>query len=92
MLHFRSRGEYFKVNEDGYMTQESNNNFSGNWKFLGVSFHHWRRGLDVVFSKAFKHPELLIGGIVWDKDHGTTRQWGGKYNGGIPRITSSWSD
>jgi len=88
MLYFRCRGEYFKVDEDGNMTK-SYSDFSGQWKFLGVSFHHWRNGIDIRYSKEIQ-PENLIGGLVWDLDHGTTRQWGGRYMGKLPRITQAW--
>ena len=89
MLYFRCRGEYFKVDEDGNMTQKNNSNFSEQWKFLGVSFHHWRGGIDIRYSKEIQ-PEKLINGLVWDLDHGTTRQWGGRYMGKLPRITQAW--
>jgi len=56
------------------------------WRILGVSFHHWRRGIDVHITPDVD-PESLRGGLVWDLDHGTTRQWGGQYNGRLPRIT-----
>ena len=89
MLHFKCRGEWFKVNGDGFMTQENNEDFSGCWRFIGVSFHHWRNGLDVYYSSKTL-PENLIGGLVWDVDHGTTRQWGGRYAGKLPRIQSAY--
>ena len=89
MLHFKCRGEWFKVNNDGFMTQENNEDFSGCWRFIGVSFHHWRSGLDVHYSSKTL-PENLIGGLVWDVDHGTTRQWGGRYAGKLPRIQSAY--
>ena len=90
MLHFTCRGKTFKVNGDGDLTQERNDDFSGEWKFLGVSFHHWKRSLDVIYSKKTL-PENLIGGLVWDLDHGTTRIWGGQHYGRMPRITAAWS-
>jgi hypothetical protein len=31
--------------------------------------------------------ESVVGGYVWDVDHGTTRAWGGLYNGRTPRVT-----
>ena len=91
MTHFKVRGEWFKVNDDGFITQETNDDFSGKWLFLGVSFHHWRNGLDVRFSQKTL-PENLIGGLVWDNDHGTIRQWGGSFLGRLPRITSAYND
>ena len=90
MLLFQCRGEWFKVNNDGFITPANGRDeFSGGWEFLGVSFHHWRRGVDLLFSQDID-PTKLIGGLVWDRDHGTTRQWGGQYNGKLPRITSAY--
>ena len=91
MLHFKCRGEWFKVNPDGFMTQDHNDDFSGQWVFLGVSFHHWRTGLDIKFSIKTL-PENLMGGLVWDLDHGTIRQWGGQYLGKLPRVTLAYRD
>jgi len=91
MLHFRCRGELFKVDNAGNMTQENNADFSGEWKFLGASFHHWRNGLDIKYSKKTL-PENLINGLVWDLDYGTVRQWGGRYMGKLPRITQAYTD
>lgn len=90
MLHFQCRGEWYKVNDEGHMTQEANNNFSGKWKFLGVSYHHWRNGIDLRFED-ITDPSKLIKGLVWDVDHGTTRQWGGQYCGRLPRITNVYT-
>jgi hypothetical protein len=92
MLYFQCRGEYFKVDNKGNMTQGKNDNFSGNWKFLGVSFHHWRKGIDLPFEEAVKNPSKLIGGLVWDLDHGTLRRWSGQYSGKLPRIMHAYSD
>ena len=89
MLHFQCRGEWFKVNNDGFITQQNNEDFSGHWRFIGVSFHHWRNGLDVRYSNKTL-PENIIGGLVWDIDHGTVRQWGGSYNERLPRITQAY--
>uniref|UniRef100_A0A6M3LQN3 Uncharacterized protein n=1 Tax=viral metagenome TaxID=1070528 RepID=A0A6M3LQN3_9ZZZZ len=91
MLKFKCCGEWFKVDESGNMTQEKNNGFSGNWKFLGISFHHWRNGIDVHYHAKIL-PENIIGGMVWDLDCGTTRQWRGCYNGKLPRITGAYKE
>lgn len=88
-LHFIIRGTEYKVNERGLLTQ-CNWRFSGGWQFLGVSYHHWRRGIDINLKEAFENPKLLIKGLVWDRDHGTIRQWGGSYYGKLPRITCAW--
>jgi len=91
-LFFECRGEWYKVKENGDMLQVNNtyNRWDSAWKFLGVSFHHWRRGIDKTFKDAFKNPKSIIGGIIWDNDHNTVRQWGGSYCGTLPRITSAY--
>ena len=66
------------------------NDWGKSWVFLGVSFHHWRQGIDLCLAEAFKAPEKLKGGMVWDIDHGTTRQWRGQYYGKLPRITNAY--
>jgi hypothetical protein len=80
---FECRGEWFTVDEQGHI-----NGFE-NWIFLGVSFHHWRNGIDVSLQEIF-NGENATGGLVWDKDHGTTRTWGGQWSGKLPRITGEW--
>lgn len=91
MLYFRCRGEYFKVDDEGNMTQIRNSCFSKQWKFLGVSFHHWRKGIDLPFKEAKENPSKLVGGLVWDLDHGTLRRWAGRYSGKLPRITQAYN-
>ncbi len=90
-LHFHIRGEYYLVNEAGEMKQESSKEpFSGEWIFLGGSTHHWRKGYDVPLSVAFEYPKLLNGCLLWDKNHGTMRQWGGNWYGRLPRICNAY--
>lgn len=91
-LFFKCRGEWYKVKKNGNILQINNtyNKWDNKWLFLGVSFHHWRQGLDLKLKEAFKDPKKLIGGLVWDIDHGTTRQWGGCYCGKFPRITEAY--
>jgi hypothetical protein len=91
MLHFRCRGEEFKVNSKGELIQANRTEFSGQWKFLGVSFHHWRTGIDLRFED-ISDPEQIIGGRVWDFDHGIVRMWSGSYFGKLPRITQAWEE
>ena len=97
-LVFYHHDERFVVNERGYITKEwpfdallkgREPEFSAKWKLLGVSMHHWRRGIDFEFETIFKDPELMNGGLVWDSDHGTARQWGGCYRDRIPRATGA---
>lgn len=87
-LFFECRGERYCVHENGNLTKVGHH-VSNQWKFLGVSFHHWKQTIEVTCEQAFNDPKTIIGGLVWDKDHGTIRQWGGKYNGKLPRITSA---
>ncbi len=89
VLHFTTRGQDYHVNESGDIYYNDLNP-SGDWKFLGVSHHHWSNHIDVHLDAAFDNPKSLIGGLVWDLDHGTTRQWGGSYNGKLPRITAAY--
>ena len=90
LLYFCTRGETYKVNEKGEMTQSKNNDFSGHWLFLGVSFHHWKRSIDRTFQEIWESPARACGGLVWDLDCGTTRVWGGNYHGRLPRIQRAW--
>ena len=92
VLHFQHRGEWYKVKEDGSLLQENNtyNEWGKDWIFLGVTKHHWKNSLDISLKEAFKNPEKLKKGIVWDIDHGTRRIWGGNYFGKLPRITNAY--
>jgi len=93
VLNFECRGKLFKVNEKGELIHtDMPMKFHDSWQFLGVSYHHWRRGIDTDLKEAFNNPYSLIGGIVWDRDHGTVRQWGGSYNGRLPRVTNAFLD
>lgn len=89
MLHFKAREEWFSVRDDGSLKQMNRkDDFTGEWKFLGVSFHHWRQEIDLYF-----HPNVeaakFIKGYIWDLDHETVRTWGG---GGEIRITQAYKD
>ena len=88
-LIFECRGELYKIKKNGDMLQVNNtyNEWDSNWQFLGVSFHNWRRGIDKTVKEAFNNPASIMGGLVWDIDHNTIRQWGGNYYGKLPRIT-----
>jgi hypothetical protein len=90
VLCFTHRGKNYQVNEDGMIKGPNSNEFSSSWTFLGVSFHHWRQSIDVHWLDAFENPKSIIGGIVWDVDHGTTRKWGGQFHGKLPRITNAF--
>jgi len=89
ILYFQHAGEWYKVNEQGFITQERNSDFSGKWIFLGVSFHHWTNHINLKFDD-LKNPKDLIKGYVWDLDHGSTRRWMGRYCGHLSRIQSAY--
>jgi len=92
VLYFTCRGEQYKVKENGDMLQVKNtyNDWDGGWQFWGVSFHHWRKSPDLFVDDAFNNYKNIIGGLVWDIDHGTVRRWGGSYCGSLPRITNAY--
>jgi len=93
ILEFEHRGQYFTVSLESealgqVMICDGHGNKSPcpEWKILGVSYHHWRRGIDYPITPDVQS-EKLIGGIVWDEDRGSVRAWGGQYFGKLPRIT-----
>lgn len=91
ILKFYFRGELYQVNEKGQIKSNGLTYFSPNWLFLGGTKHHWKtRSFDVTLEQAFDNPDSLNGCLGWDKDHGTTRRWGGRYNGKVPRITNAY--
>ncbi len=79
--------ETFKVTTEGYITQYQNDDFSKQWLFLGVSKHHWRRGIDLKFCDIIKQDTLnnIHKCYIWDEDHGAVRRWGRK-------IRSAWKN
>lgn len=85
-LRIQVRGEWYQINSHGHITK-GDMTPSGKWIFLGVSKHHWKGSIDYYFKEIWDDPTLAIGGLVWDKDHGTIRQWAGSYFGKLPRIT-----
>lgn len=91
-LLFEARGEWYKVKENGDLLQVNNtyNKWDKNWKLLGVSFHHWKQSINLGVKELFKNPDKMKNGIIWDIDHGTTRVWGGQYNGKLPRVSSAY--
>jgi hypothetical protein len=88
VLNFKFRDQYYKVNEKGEIMANGLKSYSPTWKFLGGTKHHWSKHIDVGFGLALRYPEKLEGCLGWDLDHGTLRQWGGSYNGKLPRITN----
>ena len=87
VLYLSIRGEKYKIHSNGDI-ERTDMVFSPSeeWKFLGVSTH-WRNNHIVhSFEDIWDKPELALKGYVWDLDHGTTRMWGGQYNGKLPRV------
>jgi hypothetical protein len=89
ILNFYFRGELYKVNDDGQINANGIGHYSKNWLFLGGTKHHWSRSITVSLHDAFTDPTQLNGCLGFDRDHGTMRQWGGMYNGRLPRITGA---
>jgi len=92
ILNFKFRGEWYKVNEKGEINANGIGHFSNTWLFLGGTKHHWSNHITITLKMAFEKPELLNGCLGFDRDHGTLRQWGGCYNGKLPRITNAYVD
>jgi len=90
LLYFEIRGEWFVANERGDLTQANRLRFTNDWTLLGVSFHHWRNNVDVTFQDSWDNPKRMVGGYLWDIDHGTVRTWGGSYNGKLPKVTMAY--
>ena len=88
-LRFIFRGEVYRVNEHGHIKANGLAVHSPTWVFLGGSRHHWSTHIDVKLADAFKDPTALNGCLGWDRDHGTTRTWGGLYAGKLPRINGA---
>lgn len=87
ILQFYFRGEKYLVNEKGEINANGIGYHSSTWIFLGGTKHHWSNHVTVTLKQAFENPKSLEGCLGFDKDHGTTRMWGGCYNGKLPRIT-----
>ena len=90
VLVFSHRNELFKVKENGDMTQFHSGEWSGKWKLLGVSTHHWHNRIIYSTRDLFDNPELMKKGYVWDFDHGAIRIWSGQYNCHLPRVNYAY--
>ena len=89
ILTFIFRGEYYQVDEKGRIKANGLSDFSDTWIFLGGSSHHWHNRVTVSLAQAFEYPLLLNRCYGWDRDHGTTRRWGGMWYGEVPRIQNA---
>lgn len=90
ILHFNHAGDHYMVNENGEINANGLGYFSKTWIFLGGTRHHWSNRIQFDLKEAFERPEVLNGCLGWDKDHGTTRQWGGQHYGKLPRISGAY--
>ena len=93
ILHFQARGEWYKVKENGDMIQHGNRNnkWDSSWRLEGIA-KYWNGGLAFNTEDLFLDPDLMIGGYVFDVDHGTHRMWAGSYCGHLPRVTAAYID
>src|SRR3990167_9564621 len=96
-LHIKIRGEVYKIDCHGCFFGGPNNVTQGckdghEWRFIGVSTHHWHNHVVHNLKSILDNPKLAVGGYLWDVDHGTTRIWGGRYCGHLPRITTAYLD
>jgi len=89
ILNFYFRGQLYKVNEAGEINANGIEHYSTAWLFLGGTKHHWSNHITVKLSEVFNDPTILNGCLGFDRDHGTVRQWGGRYNGKLPRISGA---
>jgi hypothetical protein len=71
------RGEFSDINEKGEITRAQSPIPSGQWLIVGVSTH-WnsRHFTPWVEVKARLDKGETVEGYVFDRDHGTLRQWG----------------
>ena len=90
-LHFTFRGDHYQVNEKGEIKANGLTDYAADWLFLGGTKHHWSNRIQVKTYQAFENPALLNGCLGWDMDHGTFRQWGGRYCGKLPRIQNAYT-
>jgi hypothetical protein len=88
-LCFSFFGKPYRVDSKGRINANGLNYFSNNWIFLGGSSHRWHNRITVTREQALENPKLLNGCLGWDMDHGTARQWGGRYLGRLPRILNA---
>ena len=62
-LAFACGGDYYVASKEGFIMQRERFEtfmrkgkspvFSGKWKLLGTSIHHWRNGIDRKFEELF---------------------------------------
>ena len=88
ILHFTFRDKHYMVDEEGRINANGINCFSDTWKFLGGMHHHWCSHISRPLNDVFNNPKILENCLGVDLDHGTTRVWGGSYNGKLPRINN----
>lgn len=74
-----STGEHRTVDIDGWITRPEYEG-SSDWIFLGFSTHHWHNRVTISLADVFANPDVIKGKKLygWDRDHGSTRQWGSK--------------
>jgi hypothetical protein len=91
-LTFRHAGKDYACSLEpetlGHVTQYGEHHFPlphPSWVIIGFSTHHWHNRITIPLTTDID-PRSIYRAYVWDSDHGTTRTWGGKYFGKLPRI------
>lgn len=83
-LDKKNKGNVIKYGENNFEPSDKN------WRIIGFSKHHWSRSPTISIEEAEKNPQSIEGSMVWDIDHGTTREWGGQYAGKLPRVRNPY--
>lgn len=96
ILHIQHRGTWYKISLEkatlGHVMQYGEHRFplpNWSWRILGFSTHHWHRSITIPLTPDIA-ANVVKNCLVWDKDHGTTRIWGGSYCGKLPRVQSAY--
>jgi len=91
VLVIHIRGEIYFANEQGqFIRTDQPMRFHDSWKILGGMHHHFCTHVSRKFAWAWSEPHILVGCLLVDQDHGTTRVWAGSYHGKLPRITACY--
>lgn len=88
-------GNKYRINSEGLITQYSNNEFSGNWKFVNMTsvksnnYIPFKSITEKSINDIRRNLLYKNGNPKWtvtDIDHGTTRVWGNTTVHGIKSI------
>lgn len=99
-LEFWHHGNHFVVSLSpkypGHVMKYDEHTFKlphESWRIIGFSRHHWKNSpdyyiRDLINQSSEEITKKIRKTLVWDVDHGTTRLWGGRHYGKIPRVES----